>query len=153
MIEFRKIDENNYLECISLKINENQLDFVADNARSLLDAVYLEGLKTLGIYNDHTMVGFLLYDYDQELQGWSLSRFMIDLKYQGNGYGTASLKAFLDLFKNEIGPEKLYACVNVNNIGTIKLFKKFGFDGTEEIQYTSSGKVFRELKLQKQYFE
>lgn len=45
-----------------LELEENQKDFVASNAQSMLEAVYEKNLYTLGIYNNDDMVGFLLYD-------------------------------------------------------------------------------------------
>ena len=44
------------------------------------------------------MVGFLLYDYDKELEGWSFSRFMIDINHQNKGYGTIALKKIFRIF-------------------------------------------------------
>ena len=38
MITFREIDKSNYMECICLKVKDEQRGFVADNARSLADA-------------------------------------------------------------------------------------------------------------------
>ena len=35
MITFREIDKSNYMECICLKVKDEQRGFVADNARSL----------------------------------------------------------------------------------------------------------------------
>lgn len=29
-MEFRKIDKSNYLDCITLEVNDNQKDYVAD---------------------------------------------------------------------------------------------------------------------------
>lgn len=46
---FRKIDKSNYMDCILLKVDENQKHFVADNARSLVEAMYEDGLYTLDI--------------------------------------------------------------------------------------------------------
>ncbi|UQT50883.1 hypothetical protein M5E87_06895 [Flavonifractor plautii] len=34
MITFREIDKSNYMECICLKVKDEQRGFVADNARS-----------------------------------------------------------------------------------------------------------------------
>lgn len=48
-MEFREIDKSNYLECISLTVDESQEGFVADNKQSLVEAVYEDGLYTLGI--------------------------------------------------------------------------------------------------------
>lgn len=149
MITFQKIDKENYMECISLKVKEHQRDFVADNVQSLLDAHYLDGLETLAVYHNDTMVGFLLYDYDADLGGWSLSRFMIGAQYQGKGFGTAALKSFLRFFENSVGAKPLFACVNIENQTTIALFQKFGFAFVEEIEYTYLNKTYREVKLSK----
>lgn len=64
-MEFRKIDETNRAECEALKVAKEQEHFVAGNARSLAEAAQDGGLHTLGIYDRDTMVGFLLYDYDE----------------------------------------------------------------------------------------
>ena len=82
-LEFRKITKENYMECIALKVDESQKHFVADNAQSLVEAAFEDGLYTLAIYHNRTMVGFILYDYDEDIPGWSLSRFMIGKQYQG----------------------------------------------------------------------
>ena len=86
-MEFRKIDRSNYWECMELTVDDSQKDFVADNKQSLVEAAYEENLYTLGIYCQDTMVGFILYDYDDQIPGWSMSRFMIGKQYQGKGYG------------------------------------------------------------------
>ena len=52
---------------------DHQKDYVASNAFSLVQAAYEEGLYPLGIYDGNEMIGFLLYDYDEELEGWSFS--------------------------------------------------------------------------------
>ena len=77
MITFREIDKSNYMECICLKVKDEQRGFVADNARSLAEARFEEGLYTRAVYSDGVMVGFVLFDYDPELPGWCMSRFMI----------------------------------------------------------------------------
>ena len=69
MITFREIDKSNYMECICLKVKDEQRGFVADNARSLAEARFEEGLYTRAVYSDGVMVGFVLFDYDPELPG------------------------------------------------------------------------------------
>lgn len=93
-INFREIDKSNYSTCISLKVGEHQTNYVASNVFSLVQAFYEEKLYPLGICNGDEMVGFLLYDYDEELGGWSLSRFMIDIEHQNKGIGSKALESF-----------------------------------------------------------
>ena len=94
-IKFRDIDKSNYNECISLRVGEHQKNYVASNMYSLVQASYEDGLYPLGIFNEDEMIGFLLYDYDEELNGWSFSRFMIDIKYQNKGFGRKALEKFI----------------------------------------------------------
>ena len=99
-IELRPIDRTNYNECIELSIAEEQKGFVASNIFSLVQAAYEPNLYPLAVYSDSKMAGFFLYDFDEELNGWSMSRFMIDKSLQGRGIGTKALKKFLEYFRN-----------------------------------------------------
>lgn len=95
-MDFKTIDKSNYRECMELQVEESQKYFVADNTRSIVEAAYEDGLYTLGVYDGDTMVGFVLYDYDDTYPGWSMSRFMIGRQFQGNGYGKRAVREFLD---------------------------------------------------------
>lgn len=107
-MEFRPIDKWNYWDCITLEVDKTQEHFVADNKQSLVEAAFEENLYTLGIYHEEKMIGFILYDYDENIPGWSMSRFMIDKKYQGRGYGKKATKEFLDYFKENHDADKIY---------------------------------------------
>ena len=108
MITFREIDKSNYMECICLKVKDEQRGFVADNARSLAEARFEEGLYTRAVYSDGVMVGFVLFDYDPELPGWCMSRFMIGAQYQGRGLGKETVLRFLDFMREHMGVRELY---------------------------------------------
>lgn len=148
-MEFREIDRSNYWDCMALTIDESQRGFVADNKQSLIEAAYEDGLYTLGIYSGNTMVGFLLYDYDDTIPGWSLSRFMIGKQFQGNGYGKRSTLAFLDYFGKKHDADKLYVSVSLNNAVARKMFRSIGFEERKEIEYTFFGTQFREMQMVK----
>ena len=151
-ITFRKIDETNYNECIILKVGKHQENYVASNAISLVQSFYEKNLYPLGIYHDDTMIGFILYDYDQELQGWSFSRFMIDIKYQNKGYGTLALNQFLDFFVKEYPGEVLYTSVEVDNLVALKLYENHGFMKQDAFEYTVGDQTYKEYRLIKNSF-
>ena len=148
-MEFRKIDKSNYWDCMALTIDESQEGFVADNKQSLVEAAYEDGLYTLGIYHEETMVGFILYDYDDTLSGWSLSRFMIGKQYQGKGYGTQATLAFLEYFKARHNANKLYVSVSLENTVARKMYSSIGFTEIKEVEYTVLGMNFREMQMVK----
>lgn len=148
-MEFRNIDKSNYWDCISLSIDASQTGFVADNKQSLVEAAYEDGLYTLGIYHGETMVGFLLYDYDDTLPGWSLSRFMIGKKFQNKGYGKQAALEFLDYFRERYDADKLYISVSLENTVARKLYDSIGFEPVKEVEYTFLGMHFREMQMVK----
>ena len=149
-MEFRKIDKSNYWDCILLTVDDSQEGFVADNKQSLVEAAYEDGLYTLGIYHEKTMVGFVLYDYDDTFPGWSMSRFMIGKQFQGKGYGKQAAVAFLDYFKKMHNADKLYISVSLENTVARKMYASIGFEEIKEIEYTFLGMQFREIQMVKE---
>ena len=148
-MEFRKIDKSNYWECISLRVDEGQQYFVADNTRSLVEAAFEDGLYTLGVYHNEVMVGFVLYDYDETIPGWSMSRFMIGKQYQGKGYGKQAVLTFLKYFKEKHSADEIYISVSLENVIARKMYVDIGFVGMKEIEYTFDGIVFKEIQMVK----
>ena len=146
-MEFRDIDKSNYWDCMALTIDDSQEGFVADNKQSLVEAAYEDGLYTLGVYHNETMVGFILYDYDGTFPGWSMSRFMIGKQYQGQGYGKQAVLAFLEYFKKKHNSDKLYISVSLENAVARKMYTSIGFEEIKEIEYTFSGMQFREMQM------
>lgn len=149
-MEFRPIDRSNYWDCMSLTVDESQKWFVADNKQSLVEAAYEEGLYTLGIYQGETMVGFLLYDYDETIPGWSLSRFMIGKEFQGKGHGKQAVAEFMDLFRKKQRADKLYISVSLENKAARKMYGDLGFREVKEVRYTFLGRQFREMQMVKE---
>ena len=149
-MEFRSIDKSNYWDCMALVIDESQEGFVADNKQSLVEAAYEDGLYTLGIYHEETMVGFVLYDYDDTFPGWSMSRFMIGKQFQGKGYGKQAVLTFLDYFKGKHNADKLYISVSLDNTVARKMYSSIGFEEIKEAEYSFLGKCFREMQMVKE---
>lgn len=147
-IEFRPIDRTNYNECIELNVNENQKRFVAPNQFSLVQAAYESNLYPLAIYNESQMIGFVLYDFDEELNGWSMSRFMIGSSFQNCGFGKQALKQFLLFFKENY-PDvlKLYTSAEVDNMTAIELYKRAGFKEGNIFEYEAGGVQYKEIRM------
>lgn len=146
-MEFIEINKSNYMDCILLKVKKEQEDFVADNSRSLLEAIYEEGIYVRGIYDNNTMIGFVLFDYDTSIAGWSMSRFMIGEQYQGKGYGKKAVTKFIEYFKNTIKADKLYISVEVNNTVAYNMYLSLGFKELKQISYTFNNKTFNEIQM------
>lgn len=146
-ITLKKITQENYEQCIELSVNENQSKFVASNIYSLVQTAYEPDLYPLAVYQGSTMVGFILYDFDQELDAWSMSRFMIDKKYQGQGIGKLALEKFITFFITTYGSVPLYTSAGVENIAAIHLYQKFGFEKLNTFSYTIKDVVYTEIRM------
>ncbi len=149
-MKFRNIDKSNYWECMALAVDESQRYFVADNKQSLVEAAYEDGLYVLGIYHAETMVGFVLYDYDDTFPGWSMSRFMIGKQFQGKGYGKKAVLDFLEYFKRKHNADKIYISVSLNNMVARKMYSDIGFLELKEVEYTFMDRRFREIQMVKE---
>lgn len=147
MITFKQIDRDNYMECICLKVKESQQNFVADNARSLVEAQFEEGIYTRAIYADDTLVGFVLYDYDSEIPGWSMSRFMIGEQYQGQGLGKIAVIEFLKYLKEQMRIKEIYISVERENIVAYEMYRKIGFVDVKPVQYEFDGTTYYEMQM------
>lgn len=55
-IEFKQIDRTNYQDCIELRVNDAQSDYVAPNIFSLVQATYEPNLYPLGVYYNGKML-------------------------------------------------------------------------------------------------
>ena len=145
MITLRKITADNLWDVVALQVGEEQRSFVADNTRSLLEAYVsiTNGGVALpfGIYADDTPVGFLMLSYGCKdwpdaptiaHDNYSLWRLMIDRRYQGRGYGRASLKAALEYIRTlPCGPATCcWLSYEPENVAAKRLYHSFGFEET-----------------------
>lgn len=146
-MEFREINKSNYMECILLKVKKEQETFVADNARSLLEAIYEEEIYVRGIYDNDTMIGFVLFDYDTSIPGWSMSRFMIGEQYQNRGYGKKAVIEFIKYFKETIKADKLYISVELDNKVAYNMYKSLGFKEIQKVSYSFNNMTFYEMQM------
>ncbi|AJD90009.1 spermidine acetyltransferase [Jeotgalibacillus malaysiensis] len=147
MIYLKKIDKDNWLQAISLKVREDQQTFVASNAVSLAQLNFLpDGFHAQGIYADDEMVGFTLYGIDEDDGEYWMYRMMIDEKYQGKGYGKAAIERVIEEIRQR--KEERHATLTLSyepeNTFARDLYTKMGFkevpgfmvDGEQVARYT-----------------
>jgi diamine N-acetyltransferase len=80
------------------------------------------------------MVGFAMYTIDDEKAELYLCRFMIDQRYQGNGFGRAALDILKSTAMNESGVKRLRLSTEPNNHRGIRIYENFGFVDTGEME-------------------
>ena len=153
-IHLEKVNWDNYGKVLKLRVTKEQENYVASNKASLIHA-FLEMSEGTPVYAFAIMygkkvVGFMqiMYGHDwtgYEREDWLNSdlykeyegkpyyyiwRFMIDKKYQGQGFGRESFKQTLDFIKTFPCGKAEYILLSYepsNELGR-KLYGSFGFE-------------------------
>lgn len=134
-IELRLIDKENMYDVIELEVEDEQKDFVASNSFSLLQANYEENLYPFAIYRDNELVGFIMYDFDDETGMYGMCRLMVDKKFQKQGIGKAAIEKLFDKVIEEHGNVKFSTSAEPYNTVALNLYKKLGFEDTGKLIY------------------
>jgi len=129
-ISLREVDENNFDEVISLQVEK----YCASNIYSLAQAKIFPDAIPLAIYNNDTLVGFIMYGIEpRDNNEYWIDMLMIDEKYQKNGFGKKALETIIKKIKQDKSHNKIKISTNPENTIAIKLYKKLGFYETGEL--------------------
>lgn len=142
-IGFKELDD-----LLSIKISDNQREFVAENSLALAEAYAAEkeGTKTecFIAYENDIPIGFVsiaLGSIDAESEkewmknSYCLWRIVVDSIYQNQGYGGEILDAIIEWSSTmPLGEtERIYTSCNSDNTIAINLYHSRGFKETGEI--------------------
>lgn len=133
MINLRKITEENFIDAFNLKLAPEQERFVSHPIRSLAQAyVYREQCQPFGIYENDTMLGYVMVIYDYDIPEYDIWHMMIDESKQRRGYGGAALDQVLDYIKAKPfgSSNRVTLTCNRDNIQALNLYKSRGFTET-----------------------
>jgi diamine N-acetyltransferase len=131
-IALREITMSNFIACIKLSVAEAQKDFVASNVFSLAEAKVDRVSNPLAIYADDELVGFIMYDVNVGEKRGSISRLMVDARFQGRGYGRAAMAEVVDRLKREPGLRDIQTSYFPDNATAARLYASLGFLPTGE---------------------
>ena len=86
----------------------------------------------IGIYEDDTMVGYVMVIYDYDIPEYDIWHMMIDESKQRRGYGGAALDQVLDYIKVKPfgSSNRVTLTCNRDNIQALNLYKSRGFTET-----------------------
>ncbi len=129
-VELRKIDNNNLEECISLRVADEQSQYISSNKGSLKEAEEnMDVARPFAIYVDGKMVGFTMFATNDRYWLW---RFMIDKDMQGKGFGHLALEEIIKYFKDN-GATNIKLSTKESNVKALSLYHKFGFKENGEM--------------------
>ena len=143
--EIRKVTDDNKKEILSLRVAEDQRHFIETTEECLAEAEQWEEFRPVGLYVDGVAVGFAMYGYLGDGKGggnlW-IDRMLIDVKYQGNGFGSRFMELLMQRVLIEYGEQPIYLSVYPENTAAIRMYEKLGFVFLDE--YDAKGEQVME---------
>ncbi|MBS4537715.1 GNAT family N-acetyltransferase [Clostridium sp. D2Q-11] len=127
MILFKEITKENFWDCISLEVTQEQVNFVTSNAVSIAQSKVQPECIPLAVYDEEVIIGFLMYCIDEDDGEYWIYRMMTDKNYQSKGYGKKALEELLRIIKEDKSHNKVFLGVHKQNTYAVKLYKSFGF--------------------------
>lgn len=110
----------------------------------LAKSKYEEEISILAIYLGEVPVGIIAFALDIDDGEYWIYAFMIDEKFQGNGYSKLALSQLIDYMKSTYGCKTITIGHQSDNLIASKLYSSYGFKNTGEI---IEDEVIKQLKL------
>lgn len=107
--------------------------WIANNAFSLVQCCYDPDWDCRLMMDGEQAIGFVFFGYWREEDRYMLCRYMIDVKHQGKGYGTAFLPLAVELIRRQYGCRDVYTSVHDDNAHAVHLYRKIGFVPTAQM--------------------
>lgn len=133
MISLREITKQNFWDCISLKVAEDQKEYVTSYAVSLAQSKYQPECIPIGIFSDDEMVGFAMYCIDADDSEYWIYRMMIDRRFQGRGYGKKALGLLAEIIRRDKSHHRILLGVHKESLAAVALYSWFGFKFTGQV--------------------
>ena len=122
-IRLAPVDRHNFHAVLQLKATPAQRDFVASNGCSIAQAYVQPECVPLAIYEEDTLVGFIMYALEETDQEYWVYRLMIDAAFQRRGYGRIALSLVIERIA-KLGCKVLYISFEPENRGAELLYRK-----------------------------
>lgn len=129
-IHLQPVTLDNWQRCIHLRLSPEQARRVASNLYSLAEAYVQPRCTPQAIYAGEQMIGFVMTEYIAATGAYNIPRFMIDIDWQGAGFGGAALKAVIDALKSEREDAPILISLTPENEAARRLYERHGFEDT-----------------------
>jgi diamine N-acetyltransferase len=150
VVSLRPITDSNREAVEALDVSPAQRQFVSNAADSIREAAREPAGRALywAIYADETPVGFVMISDDVGTPDYFpqyLWKLFIDRRYQGRGYGTATLELIGEYFLTRPEVEVMRTSAGQGKGSPIGFYERYGFERTGDIVFDDE--VLLQLKL------
>jgi diamine N-acetyltransferase len=151
-VTLREITDDNRAAVEALSITEEQDQYVAGVAESLVEAAELPDARPWyrAVYADDEPVGFvmisdgILVDNPEYVGPYYLWRLLVDRRFQGRGYGTAALDLVVEHVRTRPDARVLLTSHVVGPTSPVSFYLQYGFRLTGDVH---EGEPLLELAL------
>lgn len=134
LVSLREVTKETLRSIIRLKVAPHQEQFVATNTQSIAEAYFdREHAWFRAIYAGETPVGFLMLYDDPVTAEYFLWRFMIDARFQGQGYGRQALELLFAHVKTRPNAQQIGTSCVPGDGSPCAFYEKLGFTYTGEV--------------------
>ncbi len=131
-VTLREVTKETVQAVCELKVKQLQENYVADNAFSIAQAHFSEEAWFRAIYAGDTPVGFVMLHDDPAKGEYYLWRFMVDARYQGQGYGKRALERLIKYVRTRPNAKELRLSYVPGEHSSPEFYRKLGFVETGE---------------------
>lgn len=133
MVRLCKITKENINTVLELKTTKEQEAYVSTVAHSLAQAwVYRDTAYPFAIYDDDTLVGFVMMGFYEAKQQHTLWKLLIGERYQRRGYGRQAVELAKQYLIDAFDVTEIFLGVHEDNDAAIHLYQSTGFTTTGE---------------------
>jgi diamine N-acetyltransferase len=146
-ITLRPVDDDNWRAVADIAPRDEQRAFVAALAARYLLLSMRGGVWTsLGIFADDTVVGHVMWAYDEEDGTHWVGGLIVDADEQGKGVGRQAMTALIRMLSGRPDCGEIRLSHHPRNTGAAKLYSALGFTptGTFEDDETVVGLLVRQ---------
>jgi diamine N-acetyltransferase len=141
VVSLREITEDNRAAVEALAVTEEQAQYVASVAESLVEAAQLPDAKPWyrAVYADDEPVGFVMIsdgitvDNPEYVGPYYLWQLLVDHRFQGRGYGTATLDLVVEHIRKRPDARVLLVSHVVGPTSPVTFYQQYGFRLTGEV--------------------
>ena len=140
MVSLRSLDDSNREAIEALRVSPRQEQFVSSVTDSLQEAAEHPDAHPMywAVYDGDTPVGFVMIadevDNPEYIPQY-LWKLMIDERYQGQGFGSATLDLIVEYFRGRPGVEVLNTSAGQGEGSPLGFYERYGFERTGEIRF------------------
>lgn len=133
-LHFCEVTTENWRAVAALSVSKEQQSFIESNAFSLAECLFEKNATSLALYDGETLIGYAMYGWQNNVNKsvW-LDRFMIDYRFQGNGYAKRFIPILLEYFQQLFESRTIYLSLHQHNSRAQRLYEHFGFRLNGEI--------------------